>query len=196
MFNSNKILGVLFVTLFLIFVGEIGYLFFSNKNAAKIPSNKGGDSGTICFAKDSSKLLFNEKLIQAYEHAPKDLLGELYLLNRLEGVVTEIVQGAPVEVNPDKYPNSTAANYESLGAIKLQKKDNGAVTEIIFPQANKDKTFFYEKNGDQLVPINFSDFKVGDQLEMEEKLDLLDKNCVSFLCSVELKVTKIQAVQN
>lgn len=177
---SNKILTVVFVILFVVVVGEIGYLFYSSKQPA--PKNKAVSTTEKLISATSQPerhgtQAIGDNVLNYLSFANSGVLKASTLTNHYEGTITEI----------DNKSSDPTVDY----GLKIKfKGENGDVNGFRY---NKDETtqklsiFRYIKDA-PLEKISINDLKVDDFISLDENLNLLDDNLTDFVIGIKITV--------
>lgn len=178
---SNKILTFVFVVLFVVLLGEVGYLY-STSQQKSVPSKNQVDLNKIT---ENSVPIFDEGEKQAigndvFSYLSKSRLGILktsILKNHFEGNLIEL---------------SNAINNPTIDyGIKIRfQGENGDVNGFFYnkDEATQRLSVFRKKKDSSLEKITLSDLKVGDSIWVDEELNLLDNDLNSFLISVRITI--------
>jgi len=162
--QSGKVLKFVFIILILVFIGQIGYLLYSNRLPAKSESTE--DQSTASNSEKSQIVLDSQnpeqaiqpKILENLVNLKKDLLITSELINHYQGEIVEI----------DRPENGLMLKLKALGNdnVNTVYLSENEVYLITFNKSDKDRTKIDEGN--------IEDLEVGQFILMEERLDLLE----------------------
>jgi len=177
MTGLNKIFTFFFAILLILVVGEVGYLLFSNTAktvANKTVSQKNTSPNEPVLDSNGPPLLptntpmpveqraLNKYILEGISILPKGILTSSIMTNRYEGEVVSI----------EKKEGYTPRSHIKFDfEITLEGK-NGLVDTFYYTKTNMEHFKFAESTDGVEKPIKFEDFKIGDSIIIETKLDL------------------------
>lgn len=200
---SNKVLSIIFIILFLVAGGELIYFYFLSGKKINLLSKGNNHNVTadktipisqrICFVPQSDKSILNTGQVEAYKRMPPNNLDKVDLQIVYSGTIVDLKGKGRIKVNKEKYLLAKRDFYEYQAIIVYKKPNETKVSEYIVPSETMATTKIFEQINGDLIPMNLNDFKINDSIKIEERIDLLDRNCVSYLCVKELKIIKLSS---
>lgn len=180
---SNKILTFVFVILFVVLLGEIGYLFYTSqqksalsKNQTSLNQDTKDSSLTLSPGENGEQAVVNNVLA----YVSKFRLGILktsVLKNHYEGKIIEM---------ENKRNNKPPDNSLKLRFTSLDGSENTIFYN--FDEINNKMSVFRTKQSEKAEKISVDDLKVDDSIWIDEELNLLDNDLNSFLISVKITI--------
>jgi hypothetical protein len=199
MIKTNKIFALLAVFLAAIIIIEIFlyFIFVNSQKEIKIGTIKKTsinqeNKKQVCFNANTNDSIMNETIIETYRRIPPTALDSLFITTTRSGTITNInTSGGFIRINKSIYPNAARDSYEWAAIIEYSNKKNKHKHKEIMPKETMGRTEIWElmENAER-KPINLKDLKVGDKILVEEIENLLDKDCIAFLCTDKLSIIK------
>lgn len=108
--------------------------------------------------------------------APKGFTQSSIVTTTVAGTVTEQNEATgAIDIASRHYYVGTPGKYQYSGSLGLTSADDVTRTFFFSPRRMQEVSVFTVRNGKQ-TPINFADIKPGDQVEVEESVDLSRSN--------------------
>ncbi len=154
----NKILTVLFVILFIVVIGEVGYFFYSSKNQPKTlvsPKNQPIPSPSPSLPKNA---LLTEANIRYLSNITRNKNQKLIIKTETNGFLKEIS-----EYTDKRYV-----------LFKIIDEQGTQLMSYLWPKEKTDDLNFYLVEGDIQTSISMQDVKVNDKLRVIDVDDVRD----------------------
>lgn len=176
----NKIYVAIFVILFAVVIGEIGYLFYSSKQSTlknnAVPTIKKSITATSQPERQGIQAI-KDNVLARLSVANSGVLKSSTLTNHYEGKVIELSNKI----------DDPVANY----GIKIRfQGENGEINGFFL---NKNETsqilsvFRYVKDA-PLEKITINDLKVGDSISIDEDLNLLNDDLTNSTMGFKITI--------
>lgn len=160
--NSNLGLKLIFGILIIVFIGEVGYLVYTNK-FAPAPAKNNQDivspEPTIDIklprqVNDKSMQAINQTVLEDLAKINREVITSSDLENNFFGTIVNISRdnGLKIRINSGKYYNSFTYSELELYVIKVLR---------------------HNPNGDP-IPDSIENLKIGQQIYIKAKIDLLE----------------------
>lgn len=158
--NTNKLLVAFFVILIIVFLGEVGFILFTNKLPFALNNSKSGQIVTPEPKANSQRYLSNENqaidpdLLENLANIKDDILTTSELKNNYNGIIKDV---------------------EIKDGLTLYLKGNkNNVNRLHFTQSQLSliNVIKYREEADP-EPAKIEDLKAGQNILIEENLDLL-----------------------
>ncbi|MGB9883543.1 MAG: hypothetical protein ACPLRN_03470 [Microgenomates group bacterium] len=170
---SEKLLKIVFGILFLVLLGEIGYLIYTfNQNQKKIsslPIITQSVNQTQPQTNINSNPAYSNKTIESLSYLKKNIVTSSILENNYQGKIIEID-------NQEGYLQKEDFKY--VFKIRIENQDD--TNSFYFNKDELEKINVYDKNNQKM---SIDTLKIGDFVSIKEKLNLLEdpnNNLVSF----------------
>ena len=188
----NKVLGIIFIILLLSIGVELIYFFnLREKENNWLSKSNNNVTQRICFIPQREESILNTGQLEAYKRMPSNNVDRVDLQVDYSGTIVDLKEKGRIKINKEKYPLAKRDFYEYQAIIVYKKPNEAKVSEYILPSETMGVTKLFEQINGNLIPMNLNDLKINDSVKIEEKIDLLDKNCISYLCVKELKIIKL-----
>lgn len=176
---SNKVLIFVFVVLFILFIGEVVYLFYSSQQKPIILKNQ----ANLNQNEPSSQLLPNRDGEQAINNEIFTYLSKINLGIIKTSVLKNHYEGTFIGL--DNKINDESAYY----GLKIQMGGQGNVMNRFTyskDEVNERISFFRTKPGKKDEKITIDDLKVGSTISIDEELNLLENDLNFSLLSAKI----------
>ena len=167
---SSKVLTTIFVILFFVLLGEVGYFFYFSRT----PEVENQLAPTILVPAPPSQ---PER--QGVQAIKDDVLNYLYVAN--EGVIIS-------STLENQYQGKIIKLEISDGLKIIFQSENGAVNGYNFSKQELEKISVFRDNAGENEEITLNDLKLGDQITIDITLNLLNDLTNSL---IESKITLI-----
>lgn len=165
---SGKFLTVIFAVLFIVLLGELGYIFYSSSqnktplNEQPVPTLTQEEATLVKETKENPTQAISSNMLEALAKANQGVLISSFLQITYQGNITELV------VDP------TGMNIRITGP-------NGKSNKFYYsPQQLSKVTVVSKKPLENERTINASDLKIGDLIRIEGTMDMLKEVDSSF----------------
>jgi hypothetical protein len=175
--KSNKLLTAVFVVLFIVLLGEVGYLLYSSRQSAaeNQPAPVSGQVNvpTSSIERNGTQAI-KDNVLNYIAVANEGVLKTATLISHFEGKIIEL---------DNKIDDPSAENFK----IRFQA-ENGSINGFIYNKnevSQKLSVFRSLKDG-QSDPITIDDLKVGDLISLDQNVNLLDDDLSTFVISIKI----------
>ncbi len=167
---SDKILRLVFVILFVVLVGEIGYLFFSSLPIRGGESLDNLPSPTLATEQTDSSLLperdgsqaISDDMLNVLSHANKGVNVSSILKSQYQGEISTLVFQDGVKITI--------------------KAENGVTNTIHFFEKELEKVSITQEG------LILNDLKVGNKIMIDMSLNLLEENLTNNLIEAKISI--------
>lgn len=198
--TSVRLLKIIFVILILVTLGELGYYVYIQFSSREKPSSvadrqiniptlaipdkleQDKKNLEICVPASSQDSILNTALLEQLKFIPTALVSST-VTNQYQGKIVELnLKGGQRPIDKSKYKNTNRDFIEYKIGLKIKQKDATKTLDFYWDGDTLSRIKVLRKEGKGVNPINFSDLQIGDEIEVHETLDLMNKNCVGFQC--------------
>ena len=192
--NSNGVLKIVFVILFIVIIGETGYLFFylpkqkTTVNDSKLSLITAITAPTISSSQTPTPAdqVFSEDSLQSLVNwlrkGKKDLVVATSLAQTYQGKIIEIK--LEEGVNP-------LNKFASALTLKIEGKEGNKKGFLYSKEDIANKLSVVKLVGKEKRPIKIEELKVGDEITIKEIQDLFIKVCSLDECYQEFEITRL-----
>jgi len=169
---SNKILPAIFVILFFVLIGEVVYLFLTSKNNQPQNISPSVVNVTGNNKKETQRngiQAVNDQTVENIKMFNKEVIRSSILENQFQGKIIEI----------KKEPQGQKVDFSYV--LKIRIKGNKETNSFYFNDQEVNKIKIKNENN----YLSVDDLKVGDEIIINERLDLL-KDINANLISLEI----------
>jgi len=207
--NLNNLLKFIFIFLFFVLSGEIGYLIFSSnqknnslkqqssietpvKTTKKTENVQNDLKYCVSLLPDSQQKL-NTAILEGLKNIDKisqSYLKSSTIVNQYRGTVETIsIETGENIIDKKKYVGVDRKSYTYGFLIKIKNIDpsSSATLDFAIPQDILSKVYTYNSLKET---IDLNQIKINDDVTIEEHIDLTDKNCVSLYCLKKFSIIK------
>jgi len=175
---SNKILKIVFVVLFLVVLGEVGYFFYYSHNQIVPSVDTTKTKITPIPTQRNGKEAINNETIEEMKNYNAGILKKSILQNTSSGKIVEIATNG---INPKNNIHF---------AIKIKLVGDNDETNTFYYNDDEIKMIIINKTSDPINknPLTINDLKEGDLITINEALDMTkdpDHNLVSNTISIQ-----------
>lgn len=163
--NSNKILIVIFTILFVVLVGEVGYIFFSQKLPFNLGSNNGNKNTLVSPEPNKQTILPEKDDMNGTQALSDDTIDNITRLNK------NILTTSTMVTN--FYGNVVEVDKTNGLRLKLRGETDKTGTISYAPEEVGRIEFLMYKEGSKPLPATIDDIKEGRILIIKQSLDLM-----------------------
>lgn len=198
----NKILIYIFIVLVIIISIEFGYYTFLSPNRSQTSVNttqinkptSSKPPAEICYSlKSKSSGVLNETLLEELKRISNIAFVSSNLINIRQGKIIEIdTKGGFIPIDKDKYKNLNEDQFKYQLLMKIKKEKDTDTLNFIWPQEmfTANRIEIVKRNGTKEETIQVNELKIGDEVIVEQNVNLTEKECYKPTCS-KYKIIKI-----
>lgn len=173
---SNKILTGIFIVLFVVLIGEVGYFFYSTNKKPQVIENVSTPSPEP--TKIISKLV-NPEYIK--------MLAEVEKTPNVKYFLTEEKIGFISEIDFTPYENQ---GYKFIAKLTISDKDGNPVQPFGFTEGRLKHFNFYKEIDGKKEKITIKDIKTGQKAKFIAVVDLTEKDINKDVVSNEIIISE------